>query len=173
MSAENSRLQRAGALAMRTTLLTIVVLGCGLAAHPAPAQPAQPGPQAGEIRGAGKSATPPSVDLSDRKQLLIAGSTGMVALTDAVIERLARDYLMPPPIVQPTGTQTGIEEFCAGIGVEFPDLVAASHRMSRAEYETCVEHNVLDVIEVGIGQSAVVVVTRKGNPTFKIGRAHV
>ena len=166
--AGNSWFWRAAAPAMRTTHLAIAALACWLAATPAPAQPAQPEAPAGAISGAGESATPPSANLSERKQLLIVGSTGMGAITDAVIERLTRDYLMPQPITRPTGTQTGIQDFCAGVGPAFPDIVAASHRMSRGEFDTCVENRVLDVIEVAIGQSAVVVATKKGNPAFNV-----
>ena len=92
----------------------------------------------------------------------------MQAFTEAVTQRLSRDYLMPQPVIQPTGTQTGFAEFCAGIGPEFPDIAAASHRMSRGEYETCLANQVLDVIEVAIGQGAVVVATKKGNPAFNV-----
>jgi len=166
--AGNSWLRHTGSSARRTTLLGVAALAGWLAATPAATQPAQPEGATGAIRGAGKSATPPSVDRTDRNELLIVGSTSMRAITDAVIERLMRDYLIPQPIVQPTGSETGFEDFCAGVGAGFPDIAAASHRMSRGEYDTCVENKVLDVIEVGVGQSAVVVATKKGNPAFDV-----
>src|SRR5712691_3124602 len=158
----------AGALAARAALLGVAGLAGWLAATPAATQPAQPEGATGAIRGAGKSATPPSADRTDRNELLIVGSTSMRAITDAVIERLMRDYLIPQPIVQPTGSETGFEDFCAGVGASFPDIAAASHRMSRGDYDTCVENKVLDIIEVGVGQSAVVVATKKGNPVFDV-----
>ena len=148
--------------------LAIAAVLCWLAATPAAAQPTQPEARRGAISGAGESATPPRVNLTDRERLLIVGSTSMEPITDAVIERLIRDYVMPRPIDRPAGMQTGIKDFCAGVGADFPDIVAASQRMSRFEYGSCVENNVLDVIEVAIGQSAVVVVTRKGNPAFNV-----
>ncbi len=159
--AENSWLRRAGILA------SAAVAGW-LAATPAAAQPAQPEAPAGAIAGAGESATPPSVDLSERKQLLIVGSTSMEAITGAAIERLIRDYVMPQPTKRLAGTRAGMAAFCAGVGPQYPDIAAASDRMGRGEFDTCVENNVLDVIEVAIGQSAVVVVTKKGNPAFNI-----
>jgi phosphate transport system substrate-binding protein len=166
--AKNSRLRRADASAMRTTLLAIAAVASWLVATPASAQPAGPEAPAAAIPGAGESATLPSVDLSDRKQLLIVGSSSMEAITDAVIERLISDYVMPEPTKRFKGTQRGIEDFCAGVGADFPDIVAASDRMSRGAYDGCVENRVLDVIEVAIGQSAVVVATKKGNPTFNV-----
>src|SRR5258707_9602428 len=136
--AGNSRLR--AARAPQTILLAIAALAGWLAAVPASAQPAQPEAPAGPIRGAGKSATPPSADRTERKELLIVGSTGMRAITDAVIERLTRDYQMPRPNVLPTGSETGFKEFCAGVGATFPDIAAASQRMSRGEYDSCVEN---------------------------------
>ncbi len=171
MSADRSgnwRSKGAGALAARATLLGVAGLAGWLAATPAATQPAQPEGATGAIRGAGKSATPPSADFTQRSELLIVGSTSMRAVTDAVAERLTLDYLMPRPIIRPTGTETGFDDFCAGVGASFPDIAAASHRMSRGDYDTCVENKVLDIIEVGVGQSAVVVATKKGNPAFDV-----
>ena len=76
--------------------------------------------------------------------------------------------MLPKPITRFEGTRAGIAAFCAGIGPEYPDIVAASDRMSRGEFETCVENKVLDVIEVDIGDSAVVVVTKKGDQVFNL-----
>ncbi len=172
--AEHSWLRRfdAGVSVVRGTLLAITAIAgaaiaCWLAVMPAMAQ--QPDGDALSKRdGAGESAAPPSIDLSDRKQLLIVGSSTMEAVTDAIIERMMQDYVMPQPIKRFAGTEQGIKEFCAGVGAEFPDIIAASHRMSRSEFETCVGNNVLDIIEVLIGQSAVVVATKKGNPAFDV-----
>jgi len=82
----------AGASAFRRTLVGVAAgtaIACWLAVLPAMAQ--QPDGDALSRKGAGENATPPSLDLSDRKQLLIVGSSTMDAITDAVIERLNRD----------------------------------------------------------------------------------
>jgi phosphate transport system substrate-binding protein len=92
----------------------------------------------------------------------------MRSLTDAVVERVVRDYVMPKPTERFKGTQKGLKDFCGGLGVDFPDIAAASDRMGRGRFEACLENKVLDVIEVAIGQSAVVAVTKKGNPTFNL-----
>lgn len=135
---------------------------CGLLAVPAAAQSEKSQPPAGE------SATPPSANLTERNEMLIVGSTSMKAITDAVLERLNRDYQMPHPIERFTGTRAGLTEFCAGIGPKFPDIAAASDRMDSAEFDSCAGNQVLDVIEVLIGQSAVVVVTKKGESGFNV-----
>src|SRR4029077_3979680 len=65
-------------------LLMPVIAGLAgwLAATPASAQPKQP------EAGAAAAAPPESVDLANRKQLLIVGSTSMKGITDAVVEHL-------------------------------------------------------------------------------------
>jgi phosphate transport system substrate-binding protein len=156
---ENSWLRRAGG----SGILAIAAVACWLAVPPALAQA-----PAGPLAGAGESATPPSVDLSERKQLLIVGSTSMQPITDAVIEHLIKDYVMPEPITRFKGTQKGVKDYCSGIGAQYPDIAAASDRMGRGAFDTCVENKVLDTIEVSIGQSAVVAATKKGDPAFNI-----
>jgi phosphate transport system substrate-binding protein len=134
---------------------------------PASGQAKAPEPGAAVSR-AGEGAPRPRADLAGRKQLLIVGSTSMLGITDAVIKHLAELYVLPPPTIQFEGTRVGIAAFCAGVGSEYPDIVAAADRMYRSEFETCVENNVLDVIEVEIGDSAVVVVAKKGDPVFNL-----
>src|SRR5258708_36504164 len=102
--AGNSRLRTARA--PQTILLAIAALVGWLAAVPASAQPAQPEAPAGPIRGAGKSATTPSADRTERKELLIGGSSGMRAVPDAVLEPLIPRYPEPAPDVPPPGAGT-------------------------------------------------------------------
>ncbi len=162
------RRRRVTLAALGLALLVIAGLAGWSSAMPASAQPKQPEARSDVVPGGGEQATPPSVDLSDRQQLLIVGSTTLEDVTDAVIERLRRDYEMPEPTRRFEGTRVGIAAFCAGIGPEHPDIVAATDRMSHAEFETCVENNVRDVIEVKIGKSAVLVATKKGDPVFNL-----
>jgi len=140
----------------------IAVLGWSLAAMPASAQPKQAG------AGSGADAAPANVDLVGRKQLLIVGSTTLEGVTDAVIRRLAEAYVLPQPTKRFAGTRVGIKAFCAGIGLEYPDIVAATDYMDRGEFENCIGNKVLDIIEVEIGYSAVVVVTKKGDRVFNL-----
>ncbi len=117
---------------------------------------------------AGESAVAPTADLTERKQLLIVGSSTVEPYSDAVIAALLRDYVMPAPIEELNGTTDGIKRFCAGIGEKYPDIVAASRVMQKSEFDTCVENNILDIIEVKIGQTAFVVMTKKGERIFDI-----
>jgi len=147
----------AAGAALRFVLPILAAIALWLAAMPASAQ-----------SKAGAAAPPESVTPVERKQLLIAGSPLMEGLTDAVIKRLSEGFVLPAPIKRFEDMTLGIKAFCAGVGPEYPDIVATTDRMDRGEFEGCIENNVLDVIQVEIGDSALVVVTKKSDPVFNL-----
>lgn len=115
-----------------------------------------------DLRKAGAEAP----DNSSRDQLWITGSTTMDVFTHAIAESVAsKNPKGRPPMVQSEGSTVGIKEFCKGVGVEYPDIVASSRRMRKREFEACLDRLVLDIIELKIGYSALVVVTKRANPT--------
>ncbi len=153
---------RVALAALGLVLPVIAGFAWWLAAMPASAQPKQP-----EARS-GAGAPPAQVDHVDRKQLLIVGSTLLKGLTDAVVKRLSEAYVLPEPTMRFEGRKAGMTAFCAGIGPEYPDIIGVTARIDRGEFERCIENKVLDVIEVEIGDSALVVVTKKGDPVFNL-----
>ena len=92
----------------------------------------------------------------------------MQPITDTVIAHLMFDYVLPQPIVELKGTKIGVKAFCDGVGPQYPDIIAASDRMSTAEFNRCVKNDVLDIVEVAVGLGSLVVVTKKGNPVFNV-----
>src|SRR4051794_16500911 len=117
-----------------------------------------------EFGRGGESTTSPSADFTAREQLWIVGAPSMQPITDTVIAHLMYDYVLPQPILELKGTRAGIKAFCGGIGPQYPGIVAASDRMKSAELNKCIKNDVLDVIEVSIGLSSLVVMTKKGHP---------
>lgn len=144
--------------ALRTLVagLMILALSPGLSAQPA----APP--------DAGASNVPPGGNVTERDHMVIVGSQVMAPYVDVVIDALQREYVMPAPSEQYQSPKLGFRMFCAGIGAEFPDIVASMREMRKSELDACVEHGVIDVIEIKIARSAVVVVTGKGNPVFAV-----
>jgi phosphate transport system substrate-binding protein len=159
---------RAGRVAPGLLLPAAMGIVWWLAAIPASGQQMQHESHSGTVGRGGEGAPSPSAKPGTRDQLMIVGSTVMEHITGAVVRHLAEAYVLPKPITRFEGTRPGIAEFCAGVGPEYPDIVAASYRMSQGEFETCVENNVLDVIQIEIGDSVVVVVTKKGDPVFNL-----
>ena len=118
---------------------------------------------------AGESAQPPTVDNSMRRSMHIVGSSTMQeTLTPEVVRVMAENYAMVRPIIEPTGTTEGIRRFCAGVGTDYPDIVAASRIIRKGELNTCRRNKVFDVIEVRVGYQPILVVTKRGDPVYHV-----
>jgi phosphate transport system substrate-binding protein len=91
-----------------------------------------------------------------RDQALIVGSSSVFPLATAVAERVSRLSDLKAPLVEATGTGGGFKRFCAGIGLDTPDLVTASRRITAEERATCDANGVTDVQEVFLGRDGVV-----------------
>ena len=72
-----------------------------------------------------------------RDQIRIVGSSTVFPFATAVAEKFGQDGGFKTPVVESTGTGGGIKLFCAGVGVEHPDIANASRRSRTAEIETC------------------------------------
>ena len=96
----------------------------------------------------------------ERATLLITGSTLIKPFTDAIMQRLMQNAGLPPAVILPTGTGKGVKAFCAGVGIDTPDIVAVSRRMRHREYEECTANGVTDIVEIQIGYEALVVISR-------------
>src|SRR5204863_1685766 len=116
----------------------------GSAQQNAPANPSA------EFGRGGESLTSPTADLTAREHLWIVGAPSMQPITDTVIAHLMFDYVLPQPIVELKGTKIGVKAFCDGVGPQYPDIIAASDRMSTAEFNRCVKNDVLDIVEVAV-----------------------
>lgn len=60
------------------------------------------------------------------------------------------------PLVESTGTDDGFKEFCAGIGLKYPDFVDASRPMRTAEKKICKKNGIEDIREIKIGYDGIV-----------------
>src|SRR5207302_10449922 len=126
--------------------LLIAGLLVSLVPGAAPAQTAAP--------QAGASNVPPAANVTERDRLLIVGSQDMAPYVDVIIDALQREYVLPPPSESYQSPQVGFRLFCAGIGPDYPDIVASVREMRKSELDSCNEHAVLDIIEIKIARSA-------------------
>ncbi|MGB7406132.1 MAG: substrate-binding domain-containing protein [Pacificimonas sp.] len=84
--------------------------------------------------------------------LRIVGSSTVYPFTTAVVEDFTNSNPgVPAPIVESTGTGGGMKLFCAGVGLEHPDLANASRRIKASELQMCNENGVNQVIELQVG----------------------
>jgi len=108
-----------------------------------------------------------------RSQIRIVGSSSMHEITLAVAKDVRVKTGLTEPTVEPVGTREGMRLFCAGIGPAFPDIVAASRRITKSEYTACLDNGIADMIEVPIGLDAVALVTEKGDTVFGLTARHL
>jgi len=96
-----------------------------------------------------------------RDQIRIVGSSTVFPFSSAVAETFGRGGAFKTPVVESTGTGGGIKQFCAGVGVQHPDLTNASRRIKKSELDQCAANGVTQVSEVVIGFDGIVVANAK------------
>jgi phosphate transport system substrate-binding protein len=133
-------------LAVKKMLLTIALAGFALAG-------------CGEQGGSGGAS-------AGRQQIRIVGSSTVYPFARLVAERFGpTNGSYGAPIVESTGTGSGISQFCSGVGADKPDIVNASRRMKASELELCTRNGVTQVIEVPIGIDGLTLIESAGRPT--------
>ncbi len=105
-----------------------------------------------------------------RGYLRIVGSHSIRPFADAVADKLAKSKKVKRPWVESTGSRGGIQLFCAGTGAHAPDIVNASRRMERREFDFCRSTGVKDIVEVKIGYGAVILARSKKQEPLRLTR---
>jgi phosphate transport system substrate-binding protein len=108
-----------------------------------------------------------------RDQIRVAGSSTVFPFSTVVAEQFARGGKFKAPIVESVGTGGGIRLFCAGVGVQHPDIANASRRMSKTEFDSCAKNGVTDINEVKIGFDGIVLATKKGAGKLDVTREEI
>ena len=104
-----------------------------------------------------------------RDQVRAVGSSTVFPFAKAVADSLAKsNSAIKSPIVEGTGTGAGMKLFCAGVGVQFPDIEDASRRMKKSEYEECVKNKVDKIVEIQVGLDGVAFAEAKGGLGLKL-----
>lgn len=75
--------------------------------------------------------------------------------------------------IESTGTGGGIERFCAGVGASSPDIANASRRMKPAEFATCAQNGVTDIVEIQIGIDGLALGESSSGPSFALTQEDV
>jgi len=87
-----------------------------------------------------------------------------------VAEQFGKTSAFKTPKIESTGSGGGFKLFCAGVGVQHPDITNASRRMKPSEFEMCGANGVKEVIEVKIGYDGIVVANSKKAAQQKLSR---
>lgn len=107
-----------------------------------------------------------------RAQITAVGSSTVYPFTTIVAEQfVANNPAARPPVIESTGTGAGMRLFCAGIGAAHPDIVNASRRMKRAEYDQCARNGAAQVLEIQVGIDGVAFAEAKNGPKLALSPA--
>ncbi len=105
-----------------------------------------------------------------RDHLEIVGSSTVYPFATTVAEQYGKTTKFKTPKVEATGSGGGFKLFCAGVGVETPDITNASRAMKKSEYDTCNTNGVKEVIEVKIGYDGIVLGNARAAQQMNISR---
>ncbi|KPV39391.1 phosphate-binding protein [Thiohalorhabdus denitrificans] len=105
-----------------------------------------------------------------RDQIRIVGSSTVFPFASYVVEEFGATTQHPTPVIESTGSGGGFKLFCAGVGMETPDITNASRRIKPSELERCRENGVEAVTEVEIGADGIVVANRTDAPRLELSR---
>ena len=108
-----------------------------------------------------------------RDQIRIVGSSTVFPFSTAVAEQFGKTSGNPTPVVESTGSGGGLKLFCAGVGVEHPDITNASRRMKPSEFDLCQENGVTEITESVVGFDGIVVANAKGGASFALTREQI
>lgn len=108
-----------------------------------------------------------SISASARDQIRIVGSSTVFPFATAVAEEFGQSSGFKTPIVESTGTGGGLKLFCAGLGLEYPDITNASRRIKASELELCGK-NGIQLTEVKIGFDGIVIANSRKSPRVEL-----
>jgi phosphate transport system substrate-binding protein len=90
-----------------------------------------------------------------------------------VAEQFGKSTSFKTPKIESTGSGGGLKLFCAGVGVEHPDITNASRRIKQSEFERCGQNGVTEIIEVKIGYDGIVLANSKKAAPLKLTRKDI
>jgi phosphate transport system substrate-binding protein len=96
-----------------------------------------------------------------RDNIKITGSSTVFPFATVVAERFGRNTGFKSPTVESTGSGSGIQQFCEGLGVQHPDIANSSRRITPSEVANCAAHGVTDIVEVKIGYDGIILANAK------------
>ncbi len=111
---------------------------------------------------------------ASRDQIRAVGSSTVYPFAKVVAASLAKSNdEFKSPIIESTGTGAGMKLFCAGVGAQHPDIVNASRRLKKSEYDGCAANGVKDIVEIQVGLDGIAFAEAKGGPGIALTEVDV
>jgi phosphate transport system substrate-binding protein len=105
-----------------------------------------------------------------RDQIRIVGSSTVYPFASYVAEEFGATTEYPTPVIESTGSGGGMKLFCAGAGMDTPDITNASRRMKVKEYKLCQKNGVKDITEVVIGYDGIAIAQKQNGSPINLTR---
>ncbi|MEE4314805.1 MAG: PstS family phosphate ABC transporter substrate-binding protein [Desulfofustis sp.] len=110
---------------------------------------------------------------ANRDYIAIVGSSTVYPFATVVAEQFGKTSQFKTPKIESTGSGGGLKLFCAGVGVEHPDITNASRAIKKSEQEQCAANGVTDIVEVKIGYDGIVLANDKTAPQINLTRKDI
>ena len=110
------------------------------------------------------------VQASERNNINIVGSSTVFPFATVVAESFGKETAFKTPKIESTGSGGGMKLFCAGVGINTPDITNASRRIKKTEFDACVKNGVTDITEVLFGFDGIVIANSKKAKQFELTR---
>ena len=108
-----------------------------------------------------------------RDYISIVGSSTVYPFATVVAEQFGRTSKFKTPKIESTGSGGGIKLFCAGVGVQHPDIANSSRRIKAAEVADCAKNGVKEIVEIKIGFDGIVLANAVGAPRVSFTRKDI
>ncbi|MAV47862.1 MAG: phosphate ABC transporter substrate-binding protein [Alphaproteobacteria bacterium TMED89] len=99
----------------------------------------------------------------------IVGSSTVFPFSTKVAETFGETTDFNTPVIESTGSGGGMKLFCAGVGVDHPDITNASRAMKSSEAETCTANGV-EFTEFVVGFDGIVVANSNDAGVLELSR---
>ena len=110
---------------------------------------------------------------SARDYISIVGSSTVYPFATVVAEQFGKTSSFKTPKIESTGSGGGLKLFCAGVGVEHPDITNSSRRIKQSEIDMCAGNGVTEVVEVKVGYDGIVLANAKSAQNYSVSRKDV
>ena len=107
---------------------------------------------------------------ASRDMISVVGSSTVYPFSTVVAERYGKKTQFKTPKIESTGTGGGMKLFCAGNGINTPDMSNASRRIKKSEFAMCGKNGVTDITEVLLGYDGIVVANSKAAQQMQLSR---
>ncbi len=110
---------------------------------------------------------------ASRDYISIVGSSTVYPFATVVAEQFGKTSSFKTPKIESTGSGGGLKLFCAGVGVEHPDITNASRAIKDSEKIKCKDNGITEIVEVKIGYDGIVLANSKKSAPFKVSRKDI